>query len=203
MNLDTVHHLRGLLADSDWLSRTRAFATALRTAGHSPGGLLLVGTPDHEPWHFAAHLDDTARLTGQPQLAPTLVRHHVPVGAAPHLAVDLTRLHSAARGQTVLIVAPTTPTADLLNRVVDARRAGAIILTIDTNDHDLHTLAHDTLTVAEPELTSATTTMASVEIGFDTAQHLVTLATGEAIGAPRAKHRLDHLRRSLDKQRRR
>lgn len=166
MNLDDERYKRMKFTD-DWLIRVRQFAVTLRGAGHQPGGLLLVGTPNYEPWHFAAHLDDAARLSNQPQLAPTLVRHFVPTGAAPHLAVDLSELHQAARGKTVLVVAPTRPPDDLLNRVDDARHAGAVILTIGRNDHDnLHGIAHDSLMVAEK---------ASDE--FDIAQHLIATAT--------------------------
>ena len=194
MNLDTARHLRAMLSNSDWLTRTRAFATGLRTAGHSPGGLLLVGTPEHEPWHFAAHLDDAARLSGQPHLAPTLVRHHVPTGAAPHLAVDLSRLRQAARGQTVLVVAPTPPSDDLLNRIDDAHRAGAVILSIDAGDLDLQTIAHDTLTIPELALsTTAAATPAGIGVTVDTLEHLVSLSTGEPAAAS------DHRRRGTQR----
>jgi hypothetical protein len=200
MNVDTARQLRHLLANSEWLSRTRAFATALRTAGHHPGGLLLLGTPDDEPWHFAAHLDDAARLTGHPELAPTLVRHHIPAGARPHLAIGLTRLSTAARGETVLVVASTTPAAELLERIDDTRRRGATIFTVDAGDHDLHTLAHVALTVADPHLSGANTDLSSLQPSrqsnsqrlndaFDVTQHLVSLIASEPLTSTAHVHR--------------
>jgi hypothetical protein len=202
MNLDAVLQDRGLFANSGLLSRVREFATSLRTAGHPPGGLLLVGTPDHEPWHFAAHLDDAARLSGQPQLAPTLVRHHVPVGAAPHLAIDLSRIHTAARGQTVLLVAPTQASDDLLNRIFDARRAGAVILTITANDPNLADIAHDALTVAHTDASpSAISTPADATI--DTIEHLVSLNTHQPTPTSSGTRRhIQRLSRSLTTNRR-
>jgi hypothetical protein len=81
VNAEQVAALRMLLAPTGWLDRAAAFARALRGSARTPGGLLLVGTPDHEPWHFAAHLDDESRLAGLPELAPTLVRWNPPPGA--------------------------------------------------------------------------------------------------------------------------
>jgi hypothetical protein len=212
MNLDTARQFRALLANSEWLTRTRAFATTLRTAGHQPGELLVVGTPDYEPWHFAAHLTDAARISGHPQLTPTLVRHHIPLGAAPHLAVDLTRLHAAGRQQTVLVIAPSHVPAELLNRIEDARRAGSTILAIDTGDPDLHTLAHDGLTVASNPNPNPNTPPArrditrgqlsrsdAVGVAFDTAEHLITLCATDQPMPTRSwpRRRLDRQSRTL------
>ncbi len=192
MNLDTARQMRRLLANSEWLTRTRAFATALRSARHQPGGLLLIGTPDDEPWHFAAHLDDAARLTGQPALAPVLVRHHVPAGARPHLAVDLTRITAAVSGETLLVVAPRTLGADLLNRIDDARRRRVAIFALTTGDDNLEPIATETLVVTRsPQLaqsmlpdTAARTTGPSapstlLTTTFDLTEHLVSLAAAE------------------------
>ena len=63
-------------------------------------GCSLVGTPDEEPWHLTAHLSDEARISGIPELAPTLVRWQVPRGrtAAPVVhARSGSRRHVAAR----------------------------------------------------------------------------------------------------------
>jgi hypothetical protein len=87
VDTDQVTALRILLGPSGWLEQTRSFAHALR--GRQPraaGGLLLVGTPDEEPWHLAAHLDQESRLAGIPGLAPTLVRWSPPPGAPAHRA---------------------------------------------------------------------------------------------------------------------
>ena len=71
VDANQVTTLRALLAPTGWLERTRAFALGLRKATRSPGGLLLVGTPDEEPWHLTAHLDEESRLSGIPELMPT------------------------------------------------------------------------------------------------------------------------------------
>ena len=61
--------LRELLAGTAWTQQTRVFATALRSAGHQAGGLLVVGTPAEEPWHLTAHLEEQARLARVPEPA--------------------------------------------------------------------------------------------------------------------------------------
>jgi hypothetical protein len=166
-----------------WFRLAQNFAATLRGARHQPGGLLLVGTEDHEPWHFAAHLSDTARYSGQPHLAPTLVRHAVPAGARPHLAVDLSRLSGASRSDTILVSAPALPNEHLLERLDDARRKGALLLALDTGQPELGELAHESLAV--PDLSAARTRLRaagrSAGVGsasFDLAEHLLTVAAG-------------------------
>src|SRR5215470_17099013 len=100
VDADQVTALRILLGPSGWLEQTRSFARALR--GRRPraaGELLLVGTPDEEPWHLAAHLDQESLLAGIPGLAPTLVRWSPPPGAPAHLSVGLARLEAVRRGE--------------------------------------------------------------------------------------------------------
>jgi hypothetical protein len=166
--------LRDLLAGTEWPQAVRHFAGSLRASLRAPAGpggseLLLVGTADYEPWHLAAHLDDEAAWSGLPELSPTLVRHRVPDPAAPpHLSVGLGRLHAARRGATLLVVAPEEPGAELLERVEDARRAGATVLALDGGHADLHALAHDAL--AAPAATG---------LDLDTVQHLVSVSAGE------------------------
>jgi hypothetical protein len=166
-----------------WFRLAQNFAATLRGARHQPGGLLLVGTEDHEPWHFAAHLADIARYTGQAQLAPTLVRHAVPAGARAHLATDLSRLSGASRADTILVSAPTAPSPHLLERLDDARRSGALLLALDAGQPELGELAHESLAVpgsglapAQPGggVPSAGSNLAS----FDLAEHLLTVAAG-------------------------
>jgi hypothetical protein len=170
MDADQVDRLRALLEASPWLQRTRAFARALRgSAPRTPGGLLIVGTPEEEPWHLAAHLDRESELAGIPGLAPTLVRWAPPPGAPPHLRVGLTRLEEARRGETLFVVAPGAAPAPLLERVHDARRVGATILALDEGEPDLDDMAHEYLSV-EPGL---------APVSFDAAQHLVSAAAGE------------------------
>jgi hypothetical protein len=169
--------LRELLAGTEWTRRTTDFARSLRTARHDAGGLLLVGTPTAEPWHLAAHLDAEARLAGLAELSPVLVRHAVPIGAPAHLAVDLGRLTTVRRGETLLIAAEDAPGEGVLERVADARRAGATVLSLDAGDEDLRGLAHDQLVVGPGGLI-ADGLIVPVGDGFEIASHLVTTAVG-------------------------
>ena len=160
------------MTGSRWLEQARLLGRALRTTPKSPGGLLVVGTPDFEPWHMAAHLDDESRLSGAAELAPTLVRWSPPQNAPPHLSVGLARLEEARRGETLFVVAEDTAPAPLLERVNDARKTGATILALDSDDPELDALAHEALAV--PGL-----------LPFDAGQHLVSAAAGEAATAQR------------------
>jgi hypothetical protein len=172
-----VERLRAALAasavGSALLDRALGLGRALRTAPHDPGGLLVVGTPDHDPWHLAAHLADEARFGTAPSLAPTLVRWAPPADAPPHLAVGLERVERAARGETLLVVSPEVAVAPLLERVADARRAGALVLALQGDDPELTGLAHDAVVVPPggPDL--------------DAVGHLVS-----AVGAPPRRRRL-------------
>jgi len=172
MNADQVAALTALLGPSGWMDQTEEFARALRVSARTPGGLLLVGTPDDEPWHLTAHLDDESRLAGLPGLAPTLVRWSPPPGAPPHLAVGLARLEAAGRGETLLVVSAAAAPAPLLERVDDARSTGATVLALDTDDPELDRLAHESLVVSA----------APARVSFDAAQHLVSAAAGRPQG---------------------
>src|SRR5215469_787898 len=145
MDADQVATLRTLLAKTGWLERVGVFGRALRVSTRSAGGLLVVGTPSAEPWHLTAHLDEESRLAGIPELMPTLVRWSPPPGAPPHLAVGLSRLEAARRGETLFVVSEETAPAPLLERVSDARKVGATILALDSGDPDLDGLAHEFL----------------------------------------------------------
>jgi hypothetical protein len=175
VDANQVATLRALLAPTGWLDRTRAFARGLRKATRTPGGLLLVGTPDDEPWHLTAHLDEESRLAGIPELMPTLVRWRVPPGAPPHLRVGLERLEAARRGETLFVVTPTTAPVPLLERVSDARRFGATIFALDQGDPALDSLAHEVLTIRPGD-------GVPVPVSFGVAQHLVSAACGELGG---------------------
>ncbi|MEV5881443.1 hypothetical protein AB0L74_01690 [Streptomyces sp. NPDC052020] len=190
MDAVRVALLRDVLAGTEWLGATRRFAGALRGSVVSHGGgLLLVGTPEYEPWHLAAHLVDEAAWSGTPELAPTLVRHDTRPADPPHLAVGLGRLAAARRGETLLVVAPRDPDPPLLERVHDARRAGATVLALGAGEGDLAALAHEELAVPQ-----------GAELDLDTVQHLVSAAAGEnALPAPRGRRRLrDRLSRLAD-----
>ncbi|MFE6091672.1 hypothetical protein ACFQ7M_06745 [Streptomyces massasporeus] len=181
MDAVRVALLREVLAGTEWLGATRRFAGALRGSVVSHGGgLLLVGTPEYEPWHLAAHLVDEAAWSGTPELAPTLVRHDARPSDPAHLAVGPGRLEAARRGETLLVVAPEGPAAPLLERVSDARRAGATVLALGLGQGELPSLAHETLAVPDGS-----------ELDLDTVQHLVSAAAGEnALPAPRGRRRL-------------
>jgi hypothetical protein len=189
-----VHVLRELLATTGWVERSRDFAGSLRRSTARPGGLLLVGTPKEEPWHLAAHLDDEARFSGIAELSPTLVRWAPPEGAPAHLAIGLDRIEATTRGETLFVIAPEAAPEQLLERVADARRIGATILSIDDGDDELNDLAHDRLIVPSQGLVvpeSGLTGLSNVDI--DTVQHLVSVAAGEGDNRHSMRERLSRL----------
>jgi hypothetical protein len=159
------------------------FAAALGSGSDSRGSLLVVGTPENEPWHFVAHMAEEARSSGRPDLVPTWVRWTTPVNAPTHLAVTMGRLSEIRRDDTVLVIAPDRADERLLDRVDDARRFGGRIMTLHREDHDLIGLSHETLVV--PVLAPTRT--------FDVVQHVVT-STASGL-TPRPRRRL--LRQSV------
>ena len=165
MDANQVATLRALLAPSGWLERTRAFAQGMRSATRLRGGLMVIGTPEEEPWHLTAHLDEESRLAGIPELMPTLVRWNPPPEAPAHLRIGLSRLEAARRGETLFVISPDTAPVPLLERVNDARRTGATIFALDQGDPELDALAHEALTVQD--------------VSFGAAQHLVSAACGD------------------------
>ncbi|MFE9831070.1 hypothetical protein ACFYPK_20790 [Streptomyces halstedii] len=169
MDAVRVATLREVLAGTRWPTAARGFARSLRSSVEPQGGgLLLVGTEVYEPWHMAAHLVDESTWSGLPQLRPTLVRHRARPDDPAHLAVGLGRIEAAGRGETLLVVAPQRPRGSLLERVHDARRAGATVLALEGGDPELRSLAHEALTVTAED-----------EVDLDTVQHLVSAAAGE------------------------
>ncbi|MEW2546707.1 hypothetical protein AB0910_13150 [Streptomyces sp. NPDC047002] len=217
MDAQRVALLREVLAGTRWPSEARGFAGALRSrVVPQGGGLLLVGTRAYEPWHLAAHLVDEAAWSGRPELTPTLVRHRVPADAPAHLTVGLGRLAAAGRGETLLVVAPGPADQGLLERVHGARRAGATVFSLDGGDPEMHALAHEALTVVgaaappgeaagpeaagpdapghgatrEPGRVPGPRTTPELDVDFDTVQHLVSAAAGEAeLPAVRGRYR--------------
>ncbi|MFF0016171.1 hypothetical protein [Streptomyces sp. NPDC005374] len=190
MDAVRVALLREVLAGTEWLEATRRFGGVLRGSVVSHGGgLLLVGTPDYEPWHLAAHLVDEAAWSGTPELAPTLVRHDARPSDPAHLSVGPGRLAAARRGETLLVVSPAGPGAPLLEHVHDARRAGATILSLGPGEGELAAMAHESLAVPE-----------ATDLDLDTVQHLVSAAAGEnAVPVPRGQRRFrDRLSRLTD-----
>ncbi|MFD3932284.1 hypothetical protein [Streptomyces sp. NPDC058614] len=190
MDAVRVALLREVLAGTEWLGATRRFAGVLRGSVVSyGGGLLLVGTEEYEPWHLAAHLVDEAAWSGTPELSPTLVRHAARAAGPAHLAVGLGRIEAARRGETLLVVSPGAVGAPLLERVHDARRAGATVLALSAGDAELPALAHEVLAVP-----------GGPELDLDTVQHLVSAGAGEnALPSPRGRRRFrDRLSRLAD-----
>jgi hypothetical protein len=198
MDVGRVAVMRELLQSTGWVERTRSFATTMRTSTRQKGGLLLVGTPEEEPWHLAAHLDDESRYSGFTQIAPTLVRWNPPEGSPAHLSVTLQRLEAARNGETVFVVAEQAAPESLLQRVSDAKRHGATVLSLDGGDTELTALAHESLTVVRAELSAVsfdTSAAFDPEVSFDTVQHLVSVAAGEK---PTPRGFRDKLARALD-----
>jgi hypothetical protein len=182
-----VRQVRELLAESSWVRRATGLAHTIATGKHDPGGLLLVGTPDDEPWHLGAHLTDEARWAGVPRLAPTWVRWSPPPDAPPHLSIGLRRLEQVRRGETVFVATPTGATAPLLERVSDARHSGALVVAMEGAQTELQDLAHDGLVVPS-----------GAPVSYDIVTHLVSVAAGES-GGPRRQARFrDRLARLLD-----
>jgi hypothetical protein len=172
--------LREMLASSGWVERTQGFARTLRRQTTEPGGLLLVGTPQAEPWHLAAHLDDESRWSGTPELSPTLVRYQAPADAPAHLSVTLERLEAARKGETLFVVSETSAPEKLLERAWDARKLGATVLSLDAGDDELHGVAHESLVVPNAGDSSLVVPELDV-VSFDSVQHLVSVAAGEAV----------------------
>ncbi|MGW6510224.1 hypothetical protein ACWGCP_22205 [Streptomyces niveus] len=205
MDAVRVALLREVLAGTRWPAATRRFAASLRSSvvPHG-GGLLLVGTRAYEPWHLAAHLVDEAAWSGRPELAPLLVRHRVRPGDPAHLAVGLGRLQGAGRGETLLLVAPERPDGGLLERVHDARRAGATVLALGSGDPEVTGLAHDALTLdppePEPDPDPEPGSESTRGIDLDMVQHLVSAAAGEnSLPSTRGRRHLrDRLSRLAD-----
>lgn len=119
---------------------------------------------------MTAHLADESRLAGLPELAPTLVRWAPPAVGPPHLRVGIDRIARVGRTETLLVVGSDAAPEALLERVADARKAGAAIFALDRGDDVLDSLAHESLAV-RPVVDP---------VSFDGAQHLVSLAVGEA-----------------------
>jgi hypothetical protein len=111
--------------------------------------------------------------------------------------VTLARLEAARRGETVFVVAPDAPPESLLERVADAKRIGATVLSIDDGDDDLGSIAHDRLVVpssSEQRLVVAQELPDAVDI--DTVSHLVSVAAGENVSRQSMR---DRIARMLDR----
>jgi len=210
--------LRELLASSGWVERTQSFARTMRRSTKEPGGLLLVGTPDVEPWHLAAHLDDESRISGVAELSPTLIRYAPPKDAPAHLSVTLQRLEQAKRGETVFVVSEDAAPEALLQRAWDARKTGATVLSLDAGDSELQQVAHESLTIVRGTIDTIHYDMSSLldaplnrpdtddlrqptpgdVVTFDHVQHLVSVAAGEVALTPSQRSMKQRLARLLE-----
>lgn len=155
MDLGRLAALAAELRRCSWWDDARRLGGSVRSSAERTSDLLVVGTPEDEPWHLVAHLADAARLGTGAAAVPTLVRWRVPPHAPAHLAVGIDRLADVRRS-TLLVVAPEAAPAGLLQRVSDARGRGATILTLAGNDGttgagDLTGLAHDAVLLPSPD----------------------------------------------------
>jgi hypothetical protein len=181
MDARQVAKLRELFVGPGLHDDVVRFAAALDRSPHDPGGLLVVGTPVAEPWHFVAHLSDECEFAGRPELRPTWVRWQVPQAAPPHLSFGVDRLAGTDHRHTLLVVSPDAPTERLLDRVSDARKRGAVIMAMDRSDHDLAGLAHEELVVPR----------SAPDPCFDVVEHVVTeIAPGGSSRRAPARSRL-------------
>src|SRR5580704_7220299 len=125
MDSSHIQRFRRLLRELRLDDASTEFAAALGSDdSHRSDSLLVVGTPECEPWHFVAHLADEARATGRLDLVPTWIRWTPPPQAGGHLAVSVNRLADVRRGDTVLVIAPNNASEQLLDRVSDAKHSG-------------------------------------------------------------------------------
>jgi hypothetical protein len=144
--------------------QTLHFANALGGRRDTSNRLLVVGTPQFEPWHFVAHLAEEAKRGGRADLAPTLIRWDVPPGSPAHLSFSVNEVAQMTRSQTLLVVSSCSDSPELLERVTDAKKHGARILAVHRGDLALADLSHEMLSV-DPVRT---------DHDFDLTQHLVT-----------------------------
>jgi hypothetical protein len=166
-------NLRKWLRDLGELGvQTVQFAGALGGRREESNRLLVVGTPEFEPWHFVAHMSEEAQRQGRSDLRPTLMRWEIPAGAPAHLAVSVDDIAQATRDQTVLVLPSGTRSSELLSRVSDAKRGGARIMSVHRGDDDLADLSHEMLSV-DP---------LRADRDYDVTQHIVTdVAPGHAL----------------------
>jgi hypothetical protein len=144
---------------------TRAFSRALGGQSAGQSEILVMGTPEFEPWHFVAHLSEEATRFGRADLAPTLLRWWIPPNAPRHLSRSVDSVRAVTSAQTVLVIDPGFgENAAMLERVADAKHRGSRILTLHRGDDELMELSHETLSVdANRPVTD-----------FDLTQHVVT-----------------------------
>jgi hypothetical protein len=167
-------------SSSGWTRRVWELGQQLRPASIDAGQLFVVGTPAHDAWHVAAHLDDEAAFSAVPSLRPILLRWQPPASGPAHLRVPVEELRRSGRGRAVLVVAPDAFAQAELVQHADARRAGATLLAVSgayESVADLAGLAHDCAIVDG----SADSIDGQAEMGF--AGHLLTVSAGTSAPA--------------------
>ncbi|MDQ1634289.1 MAG: hypothetical protein QOJ32_1098 [Frankiaceae bacterium] len=174
MDLGRLSALAAELRRCSWWDDARHLGGSVRQSTERTSDLLVVGTPDAEPWHLVAHLADAARFGSGLAATPTLLRWRVPPTAPAHLAVGVERLADVRRS-TLLVVAPAAAPAGLLQRISDARNRGATILSVAGDDgsvaaSDLAGLTHDQVLLPTPD-----------EVELDLAGHVVGAAAASAL----------------------
>ena len=147
-----------------------------------PGGLLLVGTPTRSRGTWR-HTSTTSH--GSPAL-PGLVADPGAVGATAAGTAASVGDAGAARGsepgETVFVVAPDAAPETLLERVADARRIGATMLSIDDGDDELGSFAHDRLVVPTTRRCTRRRAVDARRRSTSTlVPHLVSVAAGENV----------------------
>jgi hypothetical protein len=181
MDLGRLAALAAELRRCTWWDDARRLGGSVRSSTERTEDLLVVGTPDMEPWHLVAHLADAARFGPGLAATPTLVRWRVPAHAPAHLAVGIDRLADVRRS-TLLVVAPDSAPAGLLQRVSDARHRGATVLSLGGDDGgpgaaELVGLAHDAVLLPSADA-----------VQLDLAGHVVGASVGEqAVPRPRSR----------------
>jgi len=176
-----VAGLRRLLAGTLLEDEVVDFATGLGAAPQPSGGLLVIGTPTYEPWHFVAHLAEAAAEAHRAELTPTWVRWQPPANGASHLRVGPERLRHIDRHETILVIARDLASERLLDLVADGHKRGALVLALEKCNPDLVELADQVLTVPESEAIPY----------FDVVQHVVTeIAPGDRTRKAHVRGRL-------------
>ena len=97
-------------------------------------------------------------------LSPTLVRWQIDMGAPAHLSVSVDEVAHASPETTVLVI-PDGDDPGLLERVTDAHRRGARVMTIERVGSNLAECSHELLTVG----------LRRSERDYDSCQHIVSL----------------------------
>lgn len=172
MDLGRLAALAAELRRCTWWEDARRLGGSVRSSAERTDDLLVVGTPEEEPWHLVAHLADASRFGSGLRPVPTLIRWRVPPHAPVHLAVGIDRLTDVRRS-TLLVVAPESAPAGLLQRVSDARRRGATILGLAGDDGEsgvgeLAGLAHDAVLLPSSDA-----------VQLDLAEHVVGAAAAQ------------------------